>query len=55
MITLKDIIEYVRNDALNECYNLCSDIPICRCCKKVDWCFYNTIGIGLEYLYKGEY
>lgn len=55
MKTIKDIIEYVKNDITRDCYNLCSDISCCTTCKKIDWCFYNTIDIALDYLYNGEY
>lgn len=55
MKTIVDIIEYVRSDITDECYNLCSDIPICSSCNKKDWCFYNTIEIALDYLSKSEY
>ncbi len=55
MKTINDIIDYVSFDITKECYDLCSDIPYCACCSKVDWCFYNTIDIALDYLYKGEY
>lgn len=55
MKTIKDIIEYVKNDITRDCYNLCINIPQCKDCEKVDWCFYNTINIALDYLYKCEY
>jgi hypothetical protein len=55
MKTINDIIAYVINDMTIDCYHLCSDISYCTDCKKIDWCFYNTIDIGLEYLYKGKY
>ena len=54
MITLKEIIDYVRIEMTRECFYLCDDI-YCTSCNKVNWCFYNTIGIGLEYLYNGQF
>lgn len=55
MKTINDIIDYVKNDMTNDGFKLCSDSSYCANCKKYDWCFYNTIEIGLDYLYKGEY
>lgn len=53
MKTIVDIIEYVKLNMTYESF-MCAAL-YCNCCKKENWCFYDTCFLTLDYLYKGEY